>query len=342
VLIAHGRADLVAAGEPSPTAAQSIAAGLHAAARLDQLDPVSLTADEARTLTRMALFDLGPEPGVDEATKRAVAARLLAAIERYDGESTAGFERRFYACRDDLIRGISKQRKGGGPIPRLAVRQALLELVWDAHRYVGDCVGLMMAAFLRVLPAPLTAGDRAAFEALYLGHPRLGGLPLVMLQARFVLFRGAILDVLDEPGDDDCVGVLLRMLQFYAEMAAARRDADRVRKRRGSDRGNGATRPGPSGRDPGASEGPEAAGNRHFLRIVDGARRSRGISCACDEGGIWKASLLDCDEGVGNELRIGLECPGCGHEEELMLGRGEFERIGRQLGTPTPADSPPS
>jgi hypothetical protein len=83
-------------------------------------------------------------------------------------------------------------------------------------------------------------------------------------------------------------------------------------------------------------------GNRHFLRIVDRARRARGIACACGEGRAWKAFLNDCDEVEGDVLKIGLECPGCGHEEKLALGRGEIERIGRQLGAPTQADSPSS
>ena len=77
--------------------------------------------------------------------------------------------------REDLVHRISKQVKGGGPIPREVVRQALLELVWDSYRYVGDCVSLQMQAFLLTLPTPPTAEERAAFEAVYLKQPTWAG-----------------------------------------------------------------------------------------------------------------------------------------------------------------------
>ena len=170
-LIGRGRAVAGAdAGE-----AGLIAAGLLEGARLDPLDPARLSQDEALGLVRMALFDAGPAGRVGEADVRAVTRRLLEALRRHLGDDAEAFRRWFFDDLDGLVHSIAKRKKGGGPIPRETVRQALLGLIFDSHTHVGDCVRLQMKAFLRDLPEPLGPAERALFGACTPGSPTSAG-----------------------------------------------------------------------------------------------------------------------------------------------------------------------
>jgi hypothetical protein len=329
-LLRRGRTHAVAAGDPSPDVARCIAAGLLAAARRDPLDPARVSEAEARGLVRMALFDAGPSPRIDPAAKQAVTERLLAALGRHAGADTGDFNRWFFGGRDDLVHGIAKQKKHGGRFERGVVRQALLELVWDAYTYVGDCVCMQMQAFLQALPAPLGGDERALFEALYLKQPHLGGLPLVLLRDRFDFLREAILDALGAPGEPGPVGVLLRLMQYYEEMAAARRDVDRGYKNRAHHRDakGRVARTLPLVDDP---SGPHAeAPDDLFQEIAARLREGREVRCACAAAGPRRARLPrdGADDGV---VVIVDECERCDRHERIEVPRPEFERIGWEV-----------
>ena len=308
---------------------RAIAAGLFAAARRDPLDPGASTESEARGLVRLALFDRGPVAGgIGVVAKQAVTERLLAAIETHQDDDAETFTRWFFEDRDNLIHQIAKQRKRGGPHPREVVRQAVLDLVFDAYTYAGDCVCLQMQAFLEALPTPLDAGERAWFEAVYYKQPYLGGLPLVLIRERFTFLREAILDLMDDPGDGERVGVLLRLLQYYEEMATQRRDADRGDKRRAHHRDAG----GRIGRtvelDVDVAAKTERTPAPLFQQIADQLREERGITCSCGAAGSWHAELLG---GVADDpIRIGVVCPGCQQSLPLELSRAEFRRLGQE------------
>ena len=62
-------------------------------------------------------------------------------------------------------------------------------------------------------------------------QPHFGGLPLILLGERLGFIDGVIAEVCENPGDRRPIKVLHRLLQFYADMARARREADRRRKR---------------------------------------------------------------------------------------------------------------
>jgi hypothetical protein len=234
-----------------------------------------------------------------------------------------------------LVHRIAKQKKMGGPIPREVVRRALLDLVFDAFTYVGDCVCLQMQAFLQALPSPLVERERSLFEALYFKQDHLGGLPLILLRDRFAFLKEAILDIFAAPGEPGPVGVLLRLLQYYEEMASARREVDRGLKRR--EIHNRAT--GRVARtlslDIGMSGTPAAASNDLFRLIAARLRDDQGINCPCPDAGSWTARLLDGEAG-GGVLLIEVECEGCGHSGRIEVERGEFEEIGRELKGPGP------
>ncbi len=331
-LIRRGHAELAAGGGHVSGPGACIAAGLHAAARLDPLDPAGLSEADALTHARLALFDLGPAPGgVGPAVKEIVTDRLLALLEAHLADGTDDFDRFFFDEREDIVHRISKQRKAGGPIPREVVRQALLELVWDSYRYVGDCVSTQMQAFLRTLPTPPTAEERAAFEALYCKQPYLGGLPVVMLWNRFDFLRGAVVDLLADPHDGRRIGVLLRLIQFYAEMTGKRRQVDRSYSKRRPRPGEGGGVPGIRGIDGDPADRTTTTANRTFQRIADRLRREQGVACSCGDDETWGAKLVD-DEDGDDVIKIRIECLGCGRSTTLDVTREDFDRAGRESG----------
>lgn len=327
-VIANGRDEALAAGDPDPDPGACIRLGLLAAARRHPLGPAVLSEAEGLALVRLALFDLGPVPGpLDEGVSDAVEERLWAALERHAGDDTESFNRWFFEAPDDLAHAIAKQKKGGGPVPREVVRQALLELVFRSYRYVGDCVHHQATAFARALPDPLTAGERAIFDSLYHKQPYLGGLPLVLLHDRFAFLREAILDIWADPLDPARVGVLLRLLEYYGVMVGRRREADRrykARCRHHNDRGRvGRELELDSDRD--AAPGPAAD---PFQEIAAVLRDARGATCPCGTTHAWRATLVESGD-AADPVVIEDGCGRCGYRETVEVTRGQIREAGR-------------
>jgi hypothetical protein len=321
-LIRRGRQELQGAGEPRPDTEQCISAGLLSGARLDPLDPTKLPEIEARGLVRMALFDLGPTSGIDRPLREIVTHRLLAALEQHAADSDEDFDRWFFKGGDNLVHQISKQKKAGGPIERESVRQVLLDLVFDAYTYLGECVCLQMQAFIQALPEPLSPDERAGFDVLYSKQAYLGGLPLVLLRDRFAVLKGAILAILDSPGEPEHVGVLVRLMQYYAEMASQRRDADRAAKQRRQHRNAS----GEVTRTFSFSDEQfgwvACTGDEKFVAIVKHLLRGKVDFCTCASEDSWVA-MLDGDVS-DDPLNICVDCTQCGHSTEIKVSREEF------------------
>jgi hypothetical protein len=105
--------------------------------------------------------------------------------------------------------------------------------VFQALRYTGQCVDIQMRAFVQSIEPQLTPDERAVFEQMYFAQSWLGGIPLVVLHRYFAPLREAIEDLWLDPENAEKAGVLLRVLQFHAEMVTKRREADRLAKLRG-------------------------------------------------------------------------------------------------------------
>jgi hypothetical protein len=284
----------------------------------------------------MALFDYGMVAGkLAETARDLVTDRLLTAITKHQDDDTETFNRWFFEGRDNIVRQIAKQRKSGGLMPREVVRRALLGLVFDAYVYVGECVSLQMQAFLQALPVPLNEGERAAFKAMYFKQTYFGGLPLVMLRERFAFLREGILDVMDDPGGSERVGVLLRLIHYYyySEMATLRRDVDRGYKRRSQHRDARGKISRTYEVDANVADGSEATPNSPFRQIADRLREATGIACSCGATGSWEATLLR--DGAGDGLAaVDVVCPGCEHFATIELTRAEFARVAGEVMKP--------
>lgn len=221
----RGREAAEAAGVHKLNRAQLVHWGLFVAACEH---PLLLEPAEIPGLVRAALFDGGPPGKVDAETRGIVEERILTALLPHLTDDTWKFENWFSGPKNGLINQIAKQRRSrGGPLDKNVVRKVLLDLGWQAYRYVGDCLHAQLRTFQNAIPDPLTPPEQRLFEQIYLRQPHFADLPLLLLAERLGFLRNAIMELWTPTARDDAVAVLHRLLQFYAEMAASRREADR-------------------------------------------------------------------------------------------------------------------
>src|SRR5262249_8373243 len=152
----------------------------------------------------------------------------------------------WFAGPNNSLAGQIARRKllPGGRLKQQVVRQALADLGWQAYRYIADCIQTVMKAVENVIPEPFTDSERACFERTYFNQTALGNLPLVLLYERFPFIKEIIWDFLHHPGDQQVVGILYRLLDWYGDMARNRRHVDkRIKERRPANRSEGERTP---------------------------------------------------------------------------------------------------
>ena len=171
---------------------------------------------------------------VAEEAKLEIIARFRESLHKHLADSTEDFNRWFFENRDGLVHQISMRKCGPGPIDRSVVRQVVLDLVFQALRYTGQCVDVQMRAFVRAIEPRLGPEERAVFELIYFGQPWLAGIPLVVLHRYFPPLREAVEDLWLDPKNSEKAGVLLRVLQYHAEMVSKRRETERVAEHLGN------------------------------------------------------------------------------------------------------------
>jgi hypothetical protein len=326
-LLNRGREYAIAAGAASPNEAQCIAAGFYVAALRDPMTPDRLSEADCLALVRLAIFDLGPsDKRIDPAVRRLVEDRLLGYIAKHLDDNTEEFRRAFLEHRDDLIHRISKQRKHGGPIDRKLVRQILLDLTFQARRYVGDCVAVQMQHFARALSEPMLPRERAIFDLLYARQAWLGGLPLVLVRDRFPFLQTAVLDLMMNSDDRRRVGALLRLLDYYGEMLGKRRSADRRQKsnRKGLNKAGQSTLM--SELDDNVSTASAATDGEEFLDIAERLRINRLITCQCGDKASWEPRVREFGSGDDYCL-IEFTCTRCLHDESVRVSLMDLRQM---------------
>jgi hypothetical protein len=327
-VVRRGRQEAAAAGYANPDEATCIRLGLHAAARRNPVERTMMSDAESLPLVRLALFDLGPscEPS-DESLVDKVQERLFPALERHIDDDTESFNRWFFESTDNLVHLVAKKKGGGGKLAREAVRQAYQELAFRSFTYVGDCVHVQMRAFARALPEPLNAEERPFFDPLYQKQPRLGGLPLIMLQDRLEFLRETVIDLWDDPRDRGRMGALLRMLQYYGEMAAKKREADRRYKRQSRPRNKQGRNAKVLALDPARDAAPRPTSDL-FQDIAGCLREQRRASCRCGVTRDWRARLVAQTAGG---IVVEDVCGTCGQAERFEVTNAHFEKVGKGL-----------
>src|SRR5262249_55085825 len=161
-----------------------------------------------------------------------------------------------------------------------------------------------MRIFQNALPQRLSDRERLLFEHMYLRQPYLGNLPLVLLIERFDFLKGLLWELWEDLPDLGLVPVLYRLLDYYATMAARRREADRLIK---------------SGRPITFDEAvyePQDQSNL-FQDIAAEIREIRGIDCGCPRREWW----AELNGKPGAKIRILHRCLACAVQIETILTR---------------------
>jgi hypothetical protein len=311
-LILRGEAQARQAGYPQPTIAQAIHHALIEAARRN---PLPAPEEKVRALVRSALFDVDWAEGPDPALVELVTERLLTALRPHLTDATHDFEKWFLGPKNSLVHQLARQRRSpGGVLEEDEVRRVLLHLGWQAYEFAGNCVHAQMRTFQNALPGPLSERERLYFEHMHLRQPYLGNLPLVLLAPRFGFVKELLWELWEGLPDQAQVPVLYRLLDWYATMAARRRQADRLIKR---------------GRPRRLVESAHlpAKSSQRFQELAAEVREHEGVDCGCPRREWW-AELRGRPRA---KVRIAHRCIACGYEAETTLTRQRLAEIGLAL-----------
>lgn len=307
-----------------------IRVGLFVAAQQLPLDPTKLSAAEASSIIQMALFDFCPSDKLTPQKEELLEVRLLEMLGKHNNLDTGRFRRWFLEDLDNIVHAISTRKKGG-ELTREEVQTGLLDLAFRSYRYLGDCVAEQMRAFAAALPKPLSTTEQARFAGLYGPKPYWGGLPFVLLHDRFFFLQEAARAHWETPNDPQKAGVILRLLEWYGEMARQRREADRENKRR-----RGTKTFSMSDNDvPSASRRASLCGAEDWFVALF---HNEGKTCNCEDASSW---IVRYDETqTGDCVTIGYDCERCDDWKELVVQRSELEAVARVGGGKTESGAP--
>lgn len=329
-LAAAGRDAAADVGIANPTEEDLIRLGVWAAARRQPIDVRRMPVEDATTLVRLGLFDLGPaDEALDPALADEVIGRLIDGLEKHQDDTTEQFHHWFLEEFDNIVHQISKRKRPGGEIERAVVRQAMLEAVFRSMRYVGDCVHVQAKAFADACRPGLSRQERAAFSALYERHPCLGDMPLILLHEHLPFAREAMRELTSNPTDLQRAGVFLRALQFHGEMVRKKRESEREYKRQAQHRNRRNASAVRLSLDR-AAEIRAAADTPLFQEIAAELRERRAARCRCGTTTSWYAEV---DRAKTTDSRVVIVdcCSDCGHREEHRTTVEEIRRIWRSL-----------
>jgi hypothetical protein len=326
-LIPEGCAFAIDTGVQNPSPEICIRFGLLMAAR--RLPFKIESPEECLRLVRFGLFDLGPNAEhVTESDFGRVHSRLRHAIRGHLKDHGNKFYRWLITNYDGVIHRIAKQKRSGGPIPNAIVRSVILELVFRAYTYIGRCVNVFMRNLLHCLPEPLTPVERPLFDSFYLGQPALGGLPVILLRDRLKEIREPFLEILANPENTREWGVALRLLDYYGNMASAKRTADRRYKNQRHHR-NDLGRSAISQALDSSQPAPEIEDGL-LQAVAAEAREARRAACSCETLADWYAEWTS-DGGDSTHVMWRDTCSTCKHFEDVSVTRTRFQKISDML-----------
>jgi hypothetical protein len=325
-LIEMGRNAAHDDGIPAPTDEACMRYGLYEVARTSAENRPD---EEIPRLIRRALFKVE----TSEYDRRLSPEILEYAYERFCmfaedhlDDSTEEFNNWFF--RNEMLAEMAKKtRAPGGRFDPKILKAALLYWGWTAHEYVAQSLGLQMIAFRNSLKIPLDERERQVFDQMHLPQPHLGGLTLLLLAERFPFAEVAIKRLVENPGDRQTISVFHRMLENYAILAGARREAD-SRSKRGPKMGeHGAVlsfdeeRDSPRG-EPSSNPGNTALDPELAARVA----RDEGLSCDCSSTGEadWGGLLMSEND---NTYEIGVVCYTCNYNKILEIFKFRFNQL---------------
>ena len=321
-LLTEGRAAAREAGIEELTNAIAIPYGLTAAARLN---PLAIEQPEqARTLVRTALFDMSAiESEVSPQLIELVNERLFCALERHYEDSAEKFDYWFMPSKGSVQKAlVGGKRSPGGKLTLDDVNRVLLFQGWEACGYMTGCLQACLRWFAQSLPQPLTPDERQQFEYMYFPQACYGGLPLVFLMDRSALIGQTVAELWKSPTDHELIGVLHRLLSYYAEIASERRKADRRFPKTAAGKRHQAMDVKSSVAPPASLRKPS---QRTFDRIAAKIAVNKKLRCPnCD--GRW-AGRLDPEQPRADYIQINIYCECENFDTTLSVRRTTFEKL---------------
>jgi hypothetical protein len=260
---------------------------------------------------------------------------VLDALEQHLDDNQDDFDRWFCGPKSNLVSQIAKRKKAlFGELERNVVNQILAEQGWLAYRYVGDCVHTAMYLFRKLLPEPLSEAEGRLFERMHLRQDCFGGLPAAMIAERLSLLHPILPQVFQEPDNTLPVAVMHRLLDYYGEMAVARRDADKkaaAMKASARQRGREtAVELNLADRD--EEEGPDSIlcgtptcqtdTDPRLGDLAELIAARLGAECACEEP-TWE---LHCEAPEQENVDVSLYCRGCGAERSGRVSKSQLRQ----------------
>ena len=302
-------------GIDCPNQSTIICCGLLQAAIQAPLSLDGLSQLEVQSLLRLVLFNNESSPESNEITVEAdnafdlVQKRFTEALEDHIRDDTDDFERWFVEKSDGLIHRIAKKKSHVGIINRNAVREVRLRMLLQAYQSMATCIHAGMHAVRQCVPIEFSDDECTVFQLVYGRQEALGGLPLILIRDRF---RVAGLDPVITPLTPRDPAVLLRFLQYYAEMTRKRREADRQYKSAPPRTTSIHSSAGPDIQD-GISTGSSAESDvetrEEFARIATWIADYSEFKCSCENEGVFQLRDWDALDETLEELTI--ECTGC-------------------------------
>ena len=292
-----------------------------------------MNTEAARTLIRLALFDLGPATAADvHAEKDRVIARFLEALESHVDDDTDAFTRWLFENFNDIVHRIAKKKRPDGVMDRKIVRHALLNAIFDSYTYIGDCVHVFMHHFQGVLTPQLNHQELAFVRGLYHKQDRLGGLPLILLYNRFDLLNG--LNIWADPQGSLEDGVVHRILDFYGAMVARRREGDRHSKQFRLGRATAAKMPKPNSSEAVPDQRTRTPILAALAEFAEHFRELRGACCACGDTGWWRA---DVALPTTSMVEFTDACEKCDAREVITMPLHQFQEMIARFENGTPS-----
>ncbi len=224
-LTMRGREEARSAGLSDVPNATAIQYGLVAFAKANPL--TDLKPEQVRNLIRGALYALSSAKMLEEALIEQAAERLVMTLERYSGLSFEEFERLYVAEVASWIRNAANRKHcTGGVMAKDVLRQAVLQLGWQAYDYLADCLVMFNTWFITALPEKLSEDEQERFLQVFGRQPHYGNLPLLLMMERHALFSPVVSQLVEAPENKQLVGTFHRLLAIYADMCRERRLAD--------------------------------------------------------------------------------------------------------------------
>lgn len=304
-----------------PSHAECFSAGILEEAKLNPVDVRRLTAEEIRRRLRLAAFDVGPSPqSVNEELKDRIYSRLMYAIGRHENDDFMEFYQWFFEELSDVVKQIANRKGRDGKIDRIAVRQTILELVFDSWEIVAGLVNVFFRTLRHDIEPKLSDAEFATFELMNCSIPQLGGLPIILLYEYLPLLKEPLLRLLETPNDPQLWGQFHRLLETNATMTFRRRTADRAKK---SHRGVRRSRREPVEILPSTlqHECPE-----ELKLLVRDLLVEQNVICQCGNRKSWTPVAPETLLSSGS-IELSARCEACGATKQIHTTMQELRRL---------------